>query len=276
MATGNAALTQRSGPSPYTPQVIPEGKIVSQPVILITGALTGIGRATALAFADSGAHLVISGRRATASSLQVFAELQQLGAQALSIQADVRHDEEVRALVDQTVARFGRIDVAVNNPGTEGQPGLIVNQTADSYAATFDTNVPGALLGMKHELRVMTAQKRGSIINSSATSGHKGAAYAPVYAGSKHAVEGFTRSVAPEVAASGVRVNAVAPGPTDTGMLDRFTGKPKNKAALASGVPLGRVGKPADIAAAELFLASEGAAFVTGQIVTVDGGKTAG
>jgi NAD(P)-dependent dehydrogenase (short-subunit alcohol dehydrogenase family) len=248
---------------------------MSQPIILITGALTGIGRATALAFARSGAHLVVSGRRSEEGKA-LEAELQQLGAQALFIQADVRHDEEVRALVDQTVARFGRLDVAVNNAGTEGQPGLIVNQTAESYAATFDTNVLGTLLSMKHELRVMTAQKSGSIVNISSTYGHEGAAYASVYAGSKHAVEGLTKSAALEVAASGVRVNAVAPGPTDTGMLDRFTGTPENKAALASGVPLGRVGKPADIAAAVLFLASEAAAFVTGQIVTVDGGKTAG
>lgn len=248
---------------------------MTHPVVLITGALTGIGRATALAFAKNGAHLVVSGRR-EAEGKALEAELRQLGSEALFVRADVRLDDDVRTLVDQVVAHFGRIDVAVNNAGTEGQPGLIVDQTADSYAATFDTNVLGTLLSLKHELRVMTAQKSGSIINISSTYGHEGAAYASVYAGSKHAVEGITKSAALEVAASGVRVNAVAPGPTDTGMLDRFTGTPENKAALAAGVPLGRVGKPADIASAVLYLASQGAAFVTGQIVTVDGGKTAG
>lgn len=248
---------------------------MNHPVILITGALTGIGRATALAFAGSGARLVISGRRPAAGKA-LESELRQLGAEAHFIQADVRHDREVQELVDQAVARFGRLDVAVNNAGTEGQPGPIVDQTSESYAATFDTNVLGTLLSMKHELRVMTAQGSGSIINISSTYGHEGAAYASVYAGSKHAVEGMTKSAALEAAASGVRVNAVAPGPTDTGMLDRFTGTPENKAALALRVPLGRVGRPADIAAAVHFLASDAAAFMTGQIVTVDGGKTAG
>ncbi|BCZ82995.1 short chain dehydrogenase [Paraburkholderia terrae] len=248
---------------------------MNQPVVLITGALTGIGRATAFAFARAGARLVVSGRRA-AEGAALEAALREAGAEALFVKADVRHDEEVRNLVDQTVARYGRLDVAVNNAGTEGRPGPVVEQTADSYADTFDTNVLGTLLNLKHELRVMTAQRAGSIVNISSTYGHEGAAFASVYAGSKHAVEGITKSAALEVASTGVRVNAVAPGPTDTGMLDRFTSTPENKAALASKVPLARIGKPDDIAAAVLYLAAEGAAFVTGQILTVDGGKTAG
>ncbi|MGF6812395.1 NAD(P)-dependent dehydrogenase (short-subunit alcohol dehydrogenase family) [Paraburkholderia sp. Clong3] len=248
---------------------------MNQPVVLITGALTGIGRATAFAFARSGARLVVSGRRA-AEGAALEAELRVAGAEAHFVQADVRRDDEVRNLVDQTVARYGRLDVAVNNAGTEGRPGPVVEQTADSYADTFDTNVLGTLLSLKHELRVMTAQKAGSIVNISSTYGHEGAAFASVYAGSKHAVEGITKSAALEVASTGVRVNAVAPGPTDTGMLDRFTSTAENKAALAATVPLARIGKPDDIATAVLYLAADGAAFVTGQILTVDGGKTAG
>lgn len=247
---------------------------MSSPVVLVTGALTGIGRTTAVAFAKDGARVVASGRR-EAEGKALEAELRGLGAEAAFIRADVRREDDVSSLIDQTVERFGRIDAAVNAAGTEGRPGPVTEQTAESYAATFDTNVLGTLLSMKHELRVMQAQGSGSIINISSTYGHEGGAGASVYVGSKHAVEGMTKSAALEAASSGVRVNAVAPGPIETGMLNRFTGTAERKAALLKTVPLGRVGEPADIARAAVFLASEKASFITGQILTVDGGKTA-
>jgi NAD(P)-dependent dehydrogenase (short-subunit alcohol dehydrogenase family) len=247
---------------------------MNAPVVLITGALTGIGRATAVAFAREGARVVVSGRRDDPGHA-LARQLRELGAEAEFVHADVREDDNVRGLVDKTVAKFGRLDVAVNNAGTEGTSGPVTEQTADSYAAIFDTNVLGTLLSMKHELRVMQAQGHGSIINLSSTVGERGAAGASVYTASKHAVEGLTKAAALEGAAFGVRVNAVAPGPVETEMLDRFTGSADRKAGLIAGVPLKRAGEPDEIAQAIVYLASEKASFVTGQILGVNGGKTA-
>ena len=247
---------------------------MTSPVVLITGALTGIGRATALAFAKEGARVVISGRREEEGK-KLVAELRKLGAEAEFVRSDVRHEEDLRSLVDKTVARFGRLDAAVNCAGTEGTLGPVTEQTAETYAATFDTNVLGTLLSMKHEMRVMLAQGNGSIVNVSSTYGRTGAAGASVYSASKHAVEGLTKSAALEAASSGVRVNMVAPGPIDTGLLNRFTGTDERKASLAATVPLKRAGRPEEIAQTIVFLASDKASFITGASYLVDGGKAA-
>src|SRR6202140_231664 len=246
----------------------------NHPVVLITGALTGIGRATAIAFAQEGARIVISGRHEEEGQ-QLVGELGRLGAEAEFVRSDVRHEDDVRGLVDKTVERFGRLDVAVNTAGTEGKPGPLIEQSPESYAATFETNVLGTILSLKHEMRAMLAQGHGSIVNLSSTMGSRGAAGASMYVASKHAVEGLTKAAALEGAATGVRVNAVAPGPVDTELLNRFTGTAERKAGAAATVPMKRLGTPEEIAQAIVFLASDKADYLTGQIIGVNGGKTA-
>jgi NAD(P)-dependent dehydrogenase (short-subunit alcohol dehydrogenase family) len=247
---------------------------MSPPVILITGALTGIGRATALAYAQAGAQLVVSGRHEPEGQ-SLASELRALGAEAEFVGADVRHEDDVCKLVDRTVERFGRLDVAVNNAGTEGARGPITEQSPETYAAVFDTNVLGVLLSLKHELRVMLAQGRGSIVNVSSVAGQSGMAGASVYIASKHAVEGLTKTAALEAAERGVRVNAVAPGPIETAMLARFTGDPKGS-ELVAYVPVRRLGTPEEVARTIIFLGSEQASYTTGVSLAVDGGMLAG
>ncbi|NPT48077.1 glucose 1-dehydrogenase [Paraburkholderia sp. 1N] len=248
---------------------------MNQPVVLITGALTGIGRATAIAFAREGNRVVISGRREEAGQA-LAAELRTLGAEAEFLRADVRFEAEVRSVVEQTVERFGRIDVAVNNAGTEGQSALIVEQSSANYEDTFAVNVLGVLLSIKHEMRAMLAQGSGSIINLSSVAGQVGVAGASVYVASKHAVEGLTKSAALEGAAAGVRVNAVAPGPVATEMLDRFVGgSEEGKAGFIATIPARRAATPEEIAQTIVFLASDKARYLTGQSIAVDGGYTA-
>jgi NAD(P)-dependent dehydrogenase (short-subunit alcohol dehydrogenase family) len=247
---------------------------MTPPVVLITGALTGIGRATAIAFAREGARLIVSGRREEAGQA-LAKELRGLDAEAEFVKADVRNEADVRALVDHAVTRFGRLDVAVNNAGTEGQSAPLTEQTAENNAATFDTNVLGLLLSLKHELRVMVPQKGGSIINLSSVAGRAGFPGASIYVASKHAVEGLTKSAALEAAPAGVRVNAVAPGPIETPMLNRFVGSPQNKERFLKLIPLQRAGEADEIAQTILFLASNKASYVTGQSYVVDGGRLA-
>ncbi|MGH8158814.1 MAG: SDR family NAD(P)-dependent oxidoreductase [Rhodanobacter sp.] len=248
---------------------------MNTPVVLITGALTGIGRATAIAFAKEGARLVVSGRREEAGHA-LAAELRAMGAEAEFYRADVRFEADVRSLVEQAVARFGRLDVAINNAGTEGQLAPIVEQTTDNYDTTFATNVLGTLLSMKHEMRVMQAQGAGAIVNLSSVAGQVGMPGASVYVASKHAVEGLTKSAALEGAAIGVRVNAVAPGPVATDMLDRFTGGSDDaKSGFLSTIPVKRAANVDEIVQAIVFLASDKSRYLTGQCLAVDGGYTA-
>ena len=244
------------------------------PVVLITGALTGIGRATATAFAHQGAQLVISGRR-DKEGKSLVSQLRSLGTQAEYFRADVRQEDDIRSLVEFAVDRFGYVDVAVNSAGTEGRPGSVLEQSAENYACTFETNVLGVILSLKHELSVMSGQGRGSIVNLSSTMGHKAATGMSIYTASKHAIEGLTKTAALEAAAFGVRVNAVAPGPSETGMLGRLTGDPDLRAALVATVPLKRIGTPEEVANAIVFLASDSASFITGQVLCVDGGRSA-
>lgn len=243
-------------------------------MVLITGALAGIGRETAFAFARKGANIVVSGRRKEIGEA-LAKELGALGAEALFIQTDVRYEPEVQSLIEQTVSRFGRLDIAVNNAGTEGTRSLLIDDTFDNYKSIIDTNVLGVFLCMKYELKVMMSQGSGNIINLSSVAGKKSFPGAAVYCASKHAVEGLTKAAALEAAPARVRVNAVAPGPIQTDMFDRFTKTDENKAMLLEAVPLKRAGSPEEVAQTILFLASDEAPYITGQVVGVDGGMMA-
>lgn len=250
---------------------------MSEPVVLITGALTGIGRATAIAFAAEGARVAVSGRHPDKGEALV-AELKGKGAAgAIFVAADVRHDAEVAAMVDQVVAKFGRLDIAVNNAGKETL-GLITDVTTEAYQETFNTNVLGTLLSLKYEFRAMKAQGKGAIVNIGSVYGHKGfGGGGSIYAATKFAIEGITKCAALEGAPAGIRVNAVAPGHVETAMFNRVIGGSADvKTAIRGMIPVGRVGEPKEIADAIVFITSDKAAFMTGEIVTIDGGLAAG
>jgi NAD(P)-dependent dehydrogenase (short-subunit alcohol dehydrogenase family) len=253
---------------------IDEKEMMSEQVVLVTGALAGIGRAAAGAFARDGASVVVSGRR-DEEGKALAAELRAFGGKAEYLRADVAIEDDVRALVEDTVKIFGKLDAAVNNAGYTGGAGPLATQTAEVYDTVFNTNVRGVLFCLKHELRVMIEQGHGSIVNLSSTFGERGARDAGLYVASKHAVNGLTRSAALEVAAAGIRVNAVAPGPVATAGLNNFAGSSDAVAALAAGVPMGRLGQVDEIADVIRFLASDQARFITGHIIAVNGGKTA-
>jgi NAD(P)-dependent dehydrogenase (short-subunit alcohol dehydrogenase family) len=243
-------------------------------VVLVTGGTSGIGRATALAFARAGAKVVIAGRRENEGQA-VVSEIKSAGGKALFVRADVAHEAEVKALVDQTVATYGRLDVAFNNAGIEWLGPLTEASEAD-YRRTFDTNVWSIITSLKYEVPAMVKNGGGSIINTSSIAGHLGFPGASVYVASKHAVEGLTKTAALEFAKQGIRVNAVAPAAIETAMVDRFVGaEGDQRAGLASMHPIGRMGHVEEIAGAVLFLASDAASFITGESLKIDGGFTA-
>jgi NAD(P)-dependent dehydrogenase (short-subunit alcohol dehydrogenase family) len=255
---------------------IKEALLMSSPVVLITSALAGIGRATAMAFAHEGARVVVSGRHDDEGQ-RLATELRKLGTEAEFVRTDVRHEEEVKNLVDKTIARFGRLDVPVNNAGTVGNPGSAADVTPESYQAIFDTNVLGVLLCMEYEIRAMLRQGKGSIVNISSSYGKVGGPTAAVYVGSKHAVEGITKSAAIELAGTGVRVNIVGPGPTETRMFNHFAQTQENKANfLEAHIPTKRMGAPEEIANAIVFIGSDKASYIVGASLAVDGGMIAG
>src|SRR5580700_7848636 len=225
-------------------------------IVLITGGTSGIGKVTAIAFAQAGAKVVLTGRREKEGA-EVVAEITKNGGTAAFVRADVAKEAEVKKAIDFVLSTHGRLDVAFNNAGVE-IVGPLDQVTEEQYRRTFDINVWGVLNAMKHEVAAMLNSGGGSIVNVSSIAGHIGMAQASIYVATKHAVEGLTKSVAVEFAKQGIRVNAVAPGAIDTEMVDRFAGKEGDvRNWLISQHPVGRLGTAEEIAAAVLYLASD-------------------
>jgi NAD(P)-dependent dehydrogenase (short-subunit alcohol dehydrogenase family) len=241
-------------------------------VVLVTGGTSGIGKATAIAFVAAGAKVVVSGRREKEGT-EVVRHIEKLGGDAAFIRTDIAKDGEVKAMVDFTVNKFGRLDIAFNNAGVEWK-GPLEQATEAEYRRVFDTNVWGVLNSMRHEIPFMLKNGGGAIVNTSSVAGHAGLAGTSVYIASKHAVEGLTKAAALEFAKQNIRINAVAPGPIATEMWDRFAGDAGDQ--VISLIPAARVGAAEEIAAAVLYLASDAAKFTTGTSLVVDGGLIAG
>ncbi len=249
---------------------------MSGEIVLVTGAASGIGRATAIAFAKAGAKAVVVADVDESGGNETVRQVAAAGARSEFVRTDVSRAEDVARMVARTVELYGRLDVAVNNAGIEGRSAPIVEQTEADWDRVLDVNAKGVFLCLHAELRQMIAQSSGAIVNVASIAGIVGFTWAAPYVASKHAIVGLTKTAALEVSKKGVRVNAVAPGIIRTPMIDRVT---KGDAAAEAGMmelePLGRMGTPEEIANAILWLGSDGSSFTTGETLVVDGGFVA-
>lgn len=247
----------------------------SDKVALVTGGNSGIGQAAAIAYAQQGAKVVIAGRRSIEGEETVKA-IKDAGGEAFFIQTDVIQESDVKVMVDKTVEMFGRLDIAFNNAGAYGENPSLSEQPDSEYDRIMNVNVRGVWLSMKHEIAQMQSQGNGAIVNTSSILGMVAMPSVPLYTASKYAVEGLTKAAALQYAKSGIRINAVGPGAIETAMLENATdGQDEAKAYMAGLHPMGRVGKPSEVANAVLWLSSDDASFVTGETLMVDGGYIA-
>ncbi|MFB6456192.1 glucose 1-dehydrogenase [Chitinophaga sp. Hz27] len=249
-------------------------KAFNNKVVLITGGSTGIGLATALAFAERGAKLMIAGRNVVRGRAAIHL-IQQRTSSATFIPTDVTQEEDVKHLITQTISLYGQLDIAINNAGVDQDPGDSSTQTQEDYHRIMDTNVKGTWLCLKHQLPALL-QTKGCIVNATSIAGMVGFPGAAIYAASKHAIIGLTKSLALEYAAVGVRVNAVAPGTTYTPMYERIADTPEVADIIRDMFPMKRIAQPEEIANAIVFLCSKDAGFITGHTLVADGGYTAG
>ena len=245
-------------------------------VAFITGAGSGIGRATALAFADRGAAVSIADVSAEASR-DVADEIVRTGGQALGLTCDVTVSSDVQTALRQTTEAFGRLDFAFNNAGIEQPPTPLADITEDQWQRVLDIDLRGVFLCMKYEIPLILAAGGGAIINTSSGAGVKGFSGGGAYGAAKHGVIGLTRCAALDYAAANVRINAICPGIIETPMMDRFSGgTPEGRERVIGQEPVGRMGRPEEIASAVMWLCSDNAAFTVGHALVVDGGQTVG